>query len=180
MLRWCTVTALACSLGACTMRAPTPEAQASLEQQAAVSLREMQMRDPGLTALLESSAGYAVFPSVGAAGALVAGGAFGRGILYEHGVATGYVEVRQGSVGPQLGGQTYTELLVLRNGFDVDRLKTGDFDFGANASAVALTTGAAASARLARGSTVFVMPRGGLMAGISLSGQQVSYHPLAG
>jgi lipid-binding SYLF domain-containing protein len=180
MSKWCVLTALACSFAACTIRAPTPEAQLTLEQQAAASLSQMEARDPGLTRLLASSAGYAVFPDIGAAGALFAGGAFGRGILYEHGVPSGYVEIRQGSVGPQLGGQTYAELLVLRGAYDIERLKTSPFDLGAHASAVVLTAGAAASARFESGVSVFVSPRGGLMAGVSITGQQVAYHPLAG
>jgi lipid-binding SYLF domain-containing protein len=95
-------------------------------------------------------------------------------------VLTGYVELRQGSVGPQLGGQTYSELLVLRDPYDIDRLKAGAFDIGASATAVVLTTGAAANAALSTGATVFVLPRGGLMAGVSISGQQIAYRPLRG
>ncbi len=137
----------------------------------------MEARQPGLHELVASSAGYAVFPNIGAGGAIV-GGAFGKGILFEHGHPTGYVELKQGSVGAQIGGQTYSELLLVRDHYDIDRLKAGEFRMGADASAVVLNSGAAASDRFAEGSTVFVLPRGGLMAGVSIAGQQINYQPL--
>ena len=180
MSKWFASAVFVLAAAACATHTPAPQAQASLEDKASATLADMQARDPGLNGLLARSAGYAIFPDVGAAGALVAGGAFGRGFLYEHGVLTGYVELRQGSVGPQLGGQTYSELLVLRDPYDIDRLKAGAFDIGASATAVVLTTGAAANAALSTGATVFVLPRGGLMAGVSISGQQIAYRPLRG
>ena len=56
----------------------------------------------------------------------------------------------------------------------------GNFDLGASADAVALTAGAATEAALRKGIAVFVMPRGGLMAGITVNGQSIGYHPLVG
>ncbi len=170
---------LVCVLGACATHTPSPQQQQSLEQKGAATLSEMIARDPGLPALLSSSEAYAVFPDVGAAGAIV-GGAFGKGILYERGRPMGYVEVKQGSVGLQLGGQTYAELIVLRNRHDVEELKAGTLNLGAGASAVAIKAGAAASGSFAGGTSVFVMPHGGLMADISISGQTIAYRPLAG
>src|SRR5438046_1613736 len=90
---------LVLSLAACASRSETPApapatpaAQVTLDQQAATTLGEMRARDPGLDSMLPASAGYAVFPEIGAAGALIAGGAFGRGVLYQHGAAVGYVK----------------------------------------------------------------------------------------
>lgn len=168
-----------CAMSACATHTPSPQQQASLEQQAAATLSEMIARDPGLPALLSSAEGYAVFPNVGAAGAIV-GGAFGKGILYERGRPMGYVEVKQGSIGLQLGGQTYAELLVLHTPDEVTALKAGSLKMGAGMSAVAIKSGAAASASFSSGTSVFVMPRGGLMADISVSGQTIAYRPLAG
>jgi lipid-binding SYLF domain-containing protein len=167
-----------CALGACGTTTPSHATQQNLQSQAATTLSAMTQRDPGLPALLSSAAGYAVFPDVGAAGALLAGGAFGKGILYEQGRPTGYVELKQASVGPQLGGQTYAELVVLRNPNDVEDLKGGVFKMGANMSAVILKTGAAAAANFESGISVFVMPRGGMMAGVSVHGQKIGYRPL--
>jgi lipid-binding SYLF domain-containing protein len=177
MMRWCFAVAVAAGTVGCAPHPPSMAQAESLDSSADATLADMQRRDPGLTAVLDQSAGYAVFPDIGAAGVFIAGGAAGKGVLYEHGHPTGYVELRQGSVGPQLGGQTYSELVVLRDPFDVDKLKANTFDLGAEASAVALTTGAASSAQFENGAAVFVVPRGGLMAGVSISGQQITFLP---
>jgi lipid-binding SYLF domain-containing protein len=66
---------------------------------------------------------------------------------------------------------------VFRDRFAVDKLKAGNFSLGANASAVALTTGAAAAAQFTGGVAVFTVPRGGLMAELSVSGQQLNFQP---
>ena len=105
----------------------------------------METRDPGLRDRLQSSYAHAVFPDVGKAGVVAVGGAYGNGILYENGRARGFVELKQGSVGLHLGGETVTGL-VLRDQYEVQRLKAGTFDLGADATAVALTTGAASAA----------------------------------
>ena len=69
MTTWCASLAMMGLAGACATRTPTPQARDSLEQQASLTLGEMNARDPALSDLLASSAGYAVFPDIGAAGA---------------------------------------------------------------------------------------------------------------
>ena len=164
---------------ACASSPPTRATSDNLEQQARATLGEMRAKDPSITSVLNNTYAYAVFPDVGKAGVAV-GGAYGHGILYEHGMPSGYVTIEQGSVGAELGGETFAELLVLRNPDDVQRLKAGHFDLGVGADAVALKTGAAASATFRQGRAVFVMPRGGLMVDVSLKGQRINYQPLAG
>ena len=178
MLKGSVLALLAIAGAACTSKGPeSPQAASSMQQQADATLGEMRNRAPGLDSLLTASAGYAVFPSIGSAGAFIAGGAYGKGVLYEHGIPTGYVTLKQGSIGPQLGGQTFSELLVLRSSYDVQTLKAGNFKFGADATAVVLNEGAAISGQIAAGRTVFVKPRGGLMAGLSVSGQHIDFVP---
>jgi lipid-binding SYLF domain-containing protein len=178
MSKYHIVAAIALAVTACTSPAPSsPKGQASLEDQANATLGEMFTRAPELHSLLNSSAGYAVFPSVGAAGAFVAGGAYGKGVLYENGYPVGFVSLSQGSIGPQLGGQTFSELLVLRTPYDVQNLKAGNFKLGGEASAVILNAGVAAAGSISAGRTVFVYPKGGLMASLSVSGQQINFQP---
>ena len=136
----------------------------------------MMQRDPGLRDTLSRSAGYAVFPNIGKGG-LVVGAAFGRGILFERGQMVGYVDVNQGSVGAQIGAQSFSEILIFADMGRLQSVKDGSFSMGANASAVALTAGAAASARFQNGVAVFVVPKGGAMAELSVSGQQINFTP---
>jgi lipid-binding SYLF domain-containing protein len=171
------LSAAALCIAACATKAPPVAAQMDLEKEASTALARMQERDPGISQVIGSAAGYAVFPDVGA-GAVVAGGAFGRGVFFEHGAPIGYVELKQGSIGLQLGGHTYSELLVLRERDDVERLKANAFTIGADASAVALDAGAQAKTHFDEGTNIFVMTRGGLMAGVSVTGQKIEYRPL--
>lgn len=160
---------------ACATAPKTRAEERTLEEQASTTLEIMKGRDAKLSELLDTAEGYVVFPEIGKGGALV-GGAFGRGVVYEHGQPIGYVELNQASFGAQLGAQTFSELIVCRERDALLRIKTDNFDLGASASAVALTSGAAAAAQFEGGVAVFVMPRGGLMVDVSVSGQKINYH----
>ena len=175
IIRLLTIVAIVGS-AACATAPKTEAGRRDLEAKAAETLQDMRARDSALQAVLDSSAGYVVFPEIGKGGVIV-GAAYGRGILYEGGRAVGFVELNQGSIGAQLGGQTFSELIVFRDPFDIARLKGGKFSIGADASAVVLTTGASASARFVDGVAVFTVPRGGLMAELSVTGQQLNFQP---
>ena len=174
------VATLALALGACATSAPSAAKQQDLEAKSDQTLSEMQHKDPSLTNVLQSSTAYAVFPNIGAAGALYVGGAFGKGILYEGGRPCGYVELKQASAGLTIGGQTYAEVLALQNQADVAKLKAGNLDLGASVGATVLTAGAAAAANFTNGQAVFIMPHGGLMGSLTVTGQTISFKPLAG
>lgn len=164
------------AMTACATAPKTQSDRDALVQQAETTLQTMRERDMNLDALLNQSAGYVVFPSVGKAG-FVAGGAHGRGVLYENGRPTGFVQLSQASLGAQIGAQSFSELIVFQNRTLVNKLKQGQFTLGANASAVALTAGAARTAAFRNGVAVFVVPRGGAMAELSISGQKLSFQP---
>jgi lipid-binding SYLF domain-containing protein len=171
------LSALVLGFVSCATAPKTTSERTALVQQARSTLNAMRSRDPGLQSVLDGSAGYAVFPSIGKGG-LGVGAAYGRGVLFERGVASGFVELNQGSIGAQIGAETFSELVVLRSRDDVARMKGGKFSLGANAQAVALTTGAAANAHFDQGVAVFIVPRGGVMAELSISGQQINYEPM--
>lgn len=165
--------------GACATAPRTADEKADLYVEADRTLGMMRSRDPGLGELLNRSAGYVVFPNIGK-GAFVAGGAYGRGILYESGRRRGFVELNQASIGAQIGAQSFSELIVFTSPLDVSKLKMGDFSMGANVSAVVLTTGAAAAVEANAGTFVFIVPRGGVMAELSVNGQKLNFEPAGG
>jgi len=160
-------------MGCATAPATNVDRQ-NLRRDADATLAEMVSRDPAVRDVTRSAPAYAVFPSVGKGGALV-GGAYGKGILYEGGVATGYVSLEQASIGAQLGGQSFAELLVLRSPVDVDDVKSGHYTVGANLGVVVLSPDASAQKGFDSNASVFVLPRGGLMVDISINGQQLKY-----
>lgn len=132
--------------------------------------------DPGIETFFENAAGYAVFPSVGKGG-LVVGGAYGKGLVISNGQVDGYTAMSQATVGFQLGAQKYAQFIFFRDQVALENFKRGNFEFGAQASAVAATKGASADANYDQGVVVFTQAGGGLMVEGTVGGQKFSYEP---
>lgn len=162
----------------CAHAPASRQGQQAMDARAQATLQAMVAKDPSLRDVLDRSAGYVVFPSIGEGAALV-GGAHGVGVVYENGRPTGFATLNQASIGAQLGGQTYAELIVFQTPDALNRLKAGNFNLTASASATALTAGAAAQADFEGGTAVFIQSQGGLMAAANVGGQQISYEPMA-
>jgi lipid-binding SYLF domain-containing protein len=160
----------------CQTAPKTEEKREDLQAAATDTIKQMEAADPSLTAFMSRSAGYVVFPKVAKGGAIV-GASYGRGVVYEKGTFIGYADITQGSVGLQLGGQTFKELLVMESPADVERFKLGKTTLAANLSAVLLKTGAAESAKYTDGVAVFVQTIGGAMFEASIGGQTFTYQP---
>lgn len=169
-------TAGALGLIACSTAPKSVEGKADIEQSAAEAIARARTTDPTLSPVFNAASGYAVFPTVGK-GAIGVGGAYGKGVLYERGMAVGYCDLTQGSVGLQLGGQSYTEIIVFENVPAVQKFKEGNFRFDAQATAVALQSGAGGNAKFADGVAVFTMDEKGMMFEASVGGQKFSYQP---
>lgn len=138
--------------------------------------------------------GYAVFPNVGKGGIGI-GGAYGKGRVYEQGRYIGDTSMTQLSVGFQLGGQGYSQIIFFEHAAALKEFTQGEFEFGAEASAVAITlgagakagsTGAAAGASVdkekakvvgaySRGMAVFTIVKGGLMYEAAIAGQKFKF-----
>ena len=138
--------------------------------------------------------GYAVFPKI-LKGAVGIGGARGSGRVYEKGKYIGDSTMTQLSIGFQLGGEGFAEMIFFENKAALDTFTAGNFEFGAEASATAITAGASAKAgsqgagagasvtkdkasavaAYRKGVAVFTIIRGGLMYEVSLAGQKYSY-----
>jgi len=96
----------------------------------------------------KSAYGYAVFPSIGKGGIGV-GAAHGDGKVFVGGKAVGKSSMTQVSVGLQLGGQVFSQIIFFEDKRAFDEFTSGNFEFGAEASAVAITASASASATTA-------------------------------
>jgi len=157
----------------CATAPKTHAERSQLEIDASHTLQAMLAKDPAIQPLLDQGAGYLIFPEV-KQGGFVVGGAGGKGVVYEHGRMVGFANLSQASVGAQIGGQKYAELVVIRDKFTLDKIKAGDFDLGAQASAVILKEGAASATRFGeKGVAVVVDPKGGAMLNVSLTGQRI-------
>lgn len=139
----------------------------------------LRKADPGLKRFFDGSAGYAVFPNV-AKGGLVVGGAGGRGFVFEKGKAVGRTTLSQVSVGAQVGGQAYYEIIFFETAQTLAEFKKGGWTMAAQVSAVALHSGASANAAYSDGVAVFTLSKGGAMVEASVGGQKFTYERIGG
>ena len=130
--------------------------------------------DPGIASWFSGAAGYAVFPNVGKGG-LGIGGAHGNGEVIAGDQALGKTEMTQVTVGLQAGGQSFIQVIFFKEKKDLDNFMSGEFEFNAQVSAVALTSGASADAAYSHGVAVFTMAKEGLMAEASVGGQKFGF-----
>ena len=147
-----------------------------LEKRARETTAAFKQKDDSMKPFFDKAAGYAVFPSIGK-GAIGVGGASGKGVVFQGGNAIGQSRVSQVTVGFQLGGQNYAQIVFFQNKQTLDSFKTGNFNFAAQATAVAASAGAGANAAYKNGVAVFTMAKGGLMYEASIGGQKFSFTP---
>jgi len=145
----------------------------------------------------KSAYGYAVFPTIGKGG-LGIGGAYGKGQVYQGNKVTGEVSLVKLSIGWQAGGQAFSEIIFFQDKRAYDEFTSGEFEFDASASAVAITAGAQAKAGTGgatagasagpatgkqaktnyhKGMAVFVHTKGGLMYEAAIGGQKFNFKP---
>jgi lipid-binding SYLF domain-containing protein len=139
---------------------------------------------------------YAIFPTVGGAG-FVVGAAHGKGRVYVQGALTGDTTMNLVSAGFQAGAKAYSEIIFFEDKRALEEFQSGHFEFGADASAVAITAGAGVGAGTGgansgassdssnagtdgafyKGMAVFTIAKGGLMYAATISGQKFTYTP---
>jgi lipid-binding SYLF domain-containing protein len=156
--------------------ATTPSDQTLIRESEATVARFVES-DPGIQRWVDHAYGYAVFPDIGKGG-LGVGGAFGRGIVFEQGRPVGRTTMTQGTVGAQIGAQSYSQMIFFRDQRALQSFQLENFELSAQATAVAATSGAAATTSYERGVAVFIISRGGLMAEATVGGQKFRYSDL--
>jgi lipid-binding SYLF domain-containing protein len=158
---------------------------------------EIYKKSEAVQPFFKNAYGYAVFPTVGKAG-LGIGGSYGTGQVYQGGKVTGEASLIKGSIGFQLGAQAFSQMIFFKDKRAYDEFTSGNFEFDATASAVAITAGAQASAGTEgasagasagpatgkqaktsyhKGMAVFVHTTGGLMYEAAIGGQKFNFKP---
>jgi len=153
-----------------------PDEAKEYDEKAQVALGEFKEKDPKVQEFIDASAGYVVIPTVGKGG-LGIGGARGTGVLYEGGAVTAVVTLTQLTFGFQAGGQAYSEFIFFEDDATLTNFKRGNYELGAQASAVAVTAGASADAEFNGGMAIFTQAKGGLMYEASVGGQKFKVEP---
>ena len=127
--------------------------------------------------LFDTAYGYAVLPSVGK-GAVGIGAAAGKGQVFEKGTLIGTCRMTQFTIGLQLGGQAYSEVIFFDTKDALDGFKAGELAISAAANAVAAAESASADARYKVGVLVYTFAKSGLMFEASVGGQKFKFTPL--
>lgn len=169
------LTVFAAGIMGCESSEPaTPAQAAAMHDEARAALERIEAQDSSIKYLVDNSYGYVIFPEIGE-GAIGVGGASGKGVVYQSGHRVGEVSLTQASLGIQIGGQTFSELIVFENQKALGRLMNDGYEFGADATATFVKQGAAGSGDFVHGIRIFILPKGGLMAGLSLNGQKFHF-----
>jgi lipid-binding SYLF domain-containing protein len=150
---------------------------ATIREEVKATLKRLKAKDPGLRQLLKDAYGYAVFPSVGKA-ALVIGGAYGRGAVFEQGKLIGLATIGQTTIGVQVGGDTFSEIVLFEDEQALERFREGKLKFAANASAVIVKAGAQATNNYEKGVQTLAYSRGGMMLEAAIGGQKFRFTSL--
>lgn len=138
------------------------------------ALKRIEAKNKGLPAELEKAAGYAVFPSVGRAGVLLGGG-YGHGLVFVRGDPIGEATISQVTLGVQVGGQTFSEIVIFHSEEALERFKRGRVAVTANASADIVKAAATGTADYEKDATARAYSQGGTLLELSLGVQRFSF-----
>lgn len=124
----------------------------------------------------EKAYGYAVFPTV-TKGGIGIGAAHGKGEVYEKGNYIGTADLVQVTLGLQFGGQQYSEIVFFKDKATLEDFKAGKLKLGAQASAIAATSGVSADAAYSEGVAIATLSKSGLMYEAAIGGQKFTFKP---
>jgi len=151
-----------------------PDSGDKKQLEVAAAIIDITKADPDIQRFFDDSAGYAVFPKVGKGGIGI-GGAHGKGLVIVNDEVVGDTSLSQVTIGFQLGGQVYSEFIFFKDDVALGNFQRGNFELGAQASAVAATLGASADADYNQGVAIFTHTGGGLMYEATVGGQKFKY-----
>lgn len=151
-----------------------PDKSSGIELAVAQAMIRAKNSDSNIDRWFKSAYAYAVFPRV-AKGGIGIGAAYGKGIVILGDETIGATSVSQLTIGLQLGGQVYSEYIMFKDVTALNNFKRGNFEVGAQLSAVALTAGASLDASYDGGVAIFTVAEGGLMFEASVGGQKFKY-----
>ena len=165
---------VATTLLAAESSGPSEKDLKRLKEEVPTTIENFKKTDSTLTDFFKKSVGYAVRPRVGKGGFII-GGARGTGLVYEQGKLIGHVVMTQATVGAQIGGQSFSELVFFENAEALKDFQKSETTMNAQIGAVAAGEGAGKNAKYNQGVAVFTLPRSGLMAEASVGGQKFRF-----
>jgi len=147
---------------------------ADLEAKSAEAVQNFKMADPGLTNFFAKAAGYAILPSVGEGGFII-GGQRGDGLVYEKDKLVGKVTMSEVSLGAQVGGGSFAELIFFETADAFKDFQKSQWVMSAKAKAAVAASGVSENAKYDQGVAVFTLPKSGVMVAAALGGQKFKF-----
>jgi lipid-binding SYLF domain-containing protein len=141
------------------------------------AIQNFKQADPGLNRFFKNSVGYAILPSVGEGGLIIAG-KHGDGLLYEKGKVTGKVTMSAVTIGAQVGGGKFSEVIFFETKAALNSFKGSNYEMSAAAKASIAASGVAARAKYEQGVAVFTLPKSGAMVAAAVGGQKFKFEPV--
>jgi lipid-binding SYLF domain-containing protein len=149
-----------------------------LHAEVMAALKQLREKQPNVEQILKEAPGFAMLPSIGRA-SLVLGGAYGVGEVFEQQRVIGYGAIVELTLGLQLGGTTFHELVVFHDEESLSRFKRGKYAFAADAGVAIVKAGAQASKGFGASSSIYVFDEGGMLLDLAIGGQKFSFKPAA-
>jgi len=150
---------------------------ADLQPKAEEAVKNFKMTDPTLTNFFAKAAGYAILPGVGEGG-FIFGGEHGDGLVYEKDKLVGKVTMSEVSVGAQVGGGSFAEIIFFETESALQGFKKSQWEMSAKAKANAAAAGASVNAKYEQGVAVFTLPKTGLMVAAIVGGQKFKFEAI--
>jgi hypothetical protein len=148
----------------------------TLHSSAIAAMNTLQEKHPEIKELLEKSYGFAVIPEIGGS-SLVVGGAYGIGEVFVKDHVIGYAAIVKVTLGVQLGGTTFHEMIVFNDEKVWEKFKGGKFSFAADAGVAIVKAGAQASKGFGAGTVGFIFNEGGMLLDLDIGVQKFVYKP---
>jgi lipid-binding SYLF domain-containing protein len=149
-----------------------------LHAEVLAALKQVQSKNSDLKKVLDESAGFAVVPEIGRA-SLVLGGAYGIGEVFKGERVIGYAAIVELTIGVQVGGTTFHELVVFHDEGALKNFKQGKYAFAADAAVEIVKAGAQASKGFGATSSIYVFDDGGMLLDLAIGGQKFIFKPAA-
>lgn len=153
------------------------QSAADIDSKADAALTQLYAENALARTLADQAVGILVFPSVFKAG-LIAGGAYGEGVLRTGGQSVAYYSTAAASIGLQAGAEARSEVIMFLDQQALDDFRAAQgWEAGVNGN-VTVIGGRAAGAGSLDTSTIkdpivgFIFGQEGLMAGVTFQGSK--------
>ena len=160
----------------CAVTPDSAEARDDLVSDARAASDRFRSEDSRTEAFFSSAYAYAVFPKITKGGAGIAG-AYGRGVVFRDGKMLGYTDVTQGSIGAQLGGMSWSEIVFFQDEWTFNQFKANKFAGTADASFAGPKQGGTNTLNYSDGVMIFTMDTRGFAASAAVGAQQFKFEP---